>query len=422
MSGAYYRMVNYNYYGRDMIIFSEVRGDNAYASAGFSNRFQNVSSFTLTTTHSFPADTWKKIYEVVSSANLAIGANITKGNKADIEQGKAEAFAIRALAHFDLLRLYGQQYVDDAGLKAMGIPYITQFGELNAKKYTRLKVQDVRDLIYKDLDQALTLVNKNASNKKRFSEQSIYGVKSRVALYFASFNEADYAIALESAEKAMNLGGDIIQRSAYIASFRAEEPQSNSVLELAQDNINNPGNNSLYNIYSYDGYGDVVGLGDNLKALFTDKSDIRASEEMQGDLLIKGKVEYYRNFGKYTGISSNIKVMRYEELAFNFIEAAVRSNVNTDKALKLLNKVASERYANLKGDKYTTLTLKDVLAERRKELVFEGFRFEDQMRNKEDLASTPQSKEGIKYKDPKLAFPIPRSEINDSKIDQNAGY
>jgi len=114
--------------------------------------------------------------------------------------------------------------------------------------------------------------------------------------------------------------------------------------------------------------------------------------------------------------------MRYEELIFNFVEAAVRTNTNTGEALELLNKLASERYEGNPAAKYNALTLKDVLTERRKELVFEGFRFEDQMRQKEDLAATPQSKDGVKYGKPELAFPIPLSEINDSKIDQNKGY
>lgn len=456
VSGAYYRMVEAAYYGRDIIIYSEVRGDNAYAAAGFSNRFQNVSSYNLTPTHAYPSDTWKKIYEVVSSANLAIGATIKTGSEKEINQGKAEALAIRALAHFDLLRLYGQQYVGDSGLDGLGIPYIKQFGELDAKNYKRLSVREVRDNIYKDLDDALALVDKNATNKKRFTQQAIYGVKSRVALFFGAFQESDYAIALTSAQKAMELGGGIIQQSAYVASFSAEEPQSNSVFELAQDNVNNLGNNSLYNIYAYRGYGDVVGLEVNLQDLFEDQTDIRSSVEMQGynnltqndkgnykkvgpnkfvkltekeldgtvvvDPAIRYSFEYYRNFGKYTKISSNIKVMRYEELAFNFIEAAVRSKTEEGAALNLLNKIAAERYDDKPVAKYDKLTLATVLTERRKELIFEGFRFEDQMRNKENLASTPQSKEGMLYGSPKLAFPIPRNEINASKIDQNESY
>lgn len=456
VSGAYYRMVNYNYYGRDMVIFSEVRGDNAYASAGFSNRFQVVSSYGLTATTIYPSDTWKRIYEVISSANLAIGSDIKIGNEVDIKQGKAEALAIRAMAHYDLLRLFGQQYVDNAGLDGMGIPYITQFGELDAKKYKRLSVREVKNLIYKDLDEALSLVDKNASNKKRFSEQSILGVKSRIALFFGGFEASNYDVVLESAEKALALGGGIIQRSSFIGSFTAEEPQSNSIFELAQSSVSNQSTNALFYIYSYTGYGDVVGLGENLQELFADASDIRSSTKMQGynnlkqndkglykktgdnkfikltkeeldgevavDPSIRYNLENYRNFGKYTKLSANVKVMRYEEVLLNYIEAAFRTNTNTAKALQLLNALAEERYEGLNGDKYDALSLDNILFERRKELVFEGFRFEDQMRNKENLASTPQSKDGIKYGDPKLAFPIPRNEINDSKIDQNKGY
>lgn len=456
VSGAYYSMTHATYYGRDIIIYSEARGDNAYAATGFSNRFQAVTTFNLTPTLPHPRDTWKKIYEVISSANLAIEAVIKTGNEKDIQQGKAEAYAIRALAHFDLLRLYGQHNVDHSGLAGLGIPYITHFGELDNKNYKRLTVREVRDHIYKDLNTALQLVDTNVWNKKRFTAQSIQGVKSRVALFFGAFDPSDYTLALESAKAAMDLGGEIIQRSAYITSFRAEEPQSNSVLELAQDKIKNPENNSLHSIYSYQGYGDIVGLGDYLQDLFEDQTDIRSSPAMQGynnlaqnakgnykktgpnkyikltDRELEGKdpvdpairytVEHYRNFGKYTVNSANIKIMRYEELVFNFIEAAIRSQTEEGTALALLNKIAAERYQGNPTKKYPILTLADVQTERRKELIFEGFRFEDQMRNKENLVSTPQLRDGIRYGSTKLAFPIPLNEINASKIEQNKGY
>lgn len=456
VSGAYYRMTHATYYGRDIIIYSEARGDNAYAAAGFSNRFQHVTSFNLTPTLPNPRDTWRKIYEVISSANLAIGSTIKTGDQKSIQQGKAEAYAIRALAHFDLLRLYGQHYVDNSGLAGLGIPYITRFGELDSKNYKRLTVKEVRDHIYNDLDTALQAADKDAPNKKRFTAQSIYGIKSRVALFFGAFDARDYTIAVESAKAAMALGGEIIPRSAYVSSFRAEDPQSNSVFELAQDKVKNPENNSLHSIYSYQGYGDIVGLGNNLQDLFEDQTDIRSSSAMQGynnltqnakgnykktgpnkyikltarelegkdpvDPAIRYNVEHYRNFGKYTVNSANIRIMRYEELVFNFIEAAVRSQTEESTALVLLNKITAERYQGNPAKKYNTLTLADVLTERRKEFVFEGFRFEDQMRNKENLASTPQLRDGIPYGSAKLAFPIPLDEINTSKIDQNKGY
>lgn len=455
VTGAYFRMVNSAYYGRDMIMFGEVRSDNAFAKPGFSNRFQIVSNFTLTPNHIYPADTWQQIYKVVNSANLAIQSDVTEGDKKAINQSKAEAYAIRAVAHFDALRLFGQQNVANLGLDGLGVPYIFNFAELDNKNYKRRSVREVRDLIYQDLDKALELVDTDMSNKKRMTKQAMLGFKSRIALFFGAFDSNDFTIAKESAEQALEIGGSIISRGAFIDSFKAEEPQINSVFELAQDNVNNQGNNSIYNIYSYDGYGDVVGIDLSLVSLFNDASDIRASKKMQDynyiksskgkykkvgtdnyQLIVEGETvnatdrynrENYRNFGKYPGITSNVKVMRYEELVFNYIEAAQRTSGNDGKALALFNELLSERYESAKP--VSSLNLDDILSERRKEFVFEGLRFDDLMRNKEGVAPVITSSdkegenskytEGAEYGSYKLAFPIPQSEINASHIDQN---
>jgi hypothetical protein len=66
----------------------------------------------------------------------------------------------------------------------------------------------------------------------------------------------------------------------------------------------------------------------------------------------------------------------------------------------------------------TTVTLNDILLERRLELAFEGFRIHDQRRLKESVATLP-------YNDPKLVFPIPARELEANpnlKSQQNPGY
>jgi hypothetical protein len=66
----------------------------------------------------------------------------------------------------------------------------------------------------------------------------------------------------------------------------------------------------------------------------------------------------------------------------------------------------------------TTVTLNDILYERRLELAFEGFRIHDQRRLKENVASYP-------YNDPRLLFPIPSRELDANpnlKGQQNPGY
>lgn len=69
-----------------------------------------------------------------------------------------------------------------------------------------------------------------------------------------------------------------------------------------------------------------------------------------------------------------------------------------------------------KLDALTSVTLEDILLERRKELAHEGFKIHDMKRNKQDVGSLP-------YNDPKLVFPIPFRETQaNSNLKQNDGY
>ncbi|MBW3517723.1 RagB/SusD family nutrient uptake outer membrane protein [Flavobacterium sp. NKUCC04_CG] len=411
LTGAYETMTHFTYYGREILMFDEVRTDNAY-SVGYSNRFINVSQFAVTANHVYPADTWKQIYKVINSSNLAIGADVTKGDKEAIDNYKGQAYAIRALAHFDLVKLYGQQNVDQ-NADALGVPYITKFSELDAKSYVRLTVKENRTSIYADIDKAISLMTDDTSEFTRINKQSALGLKSRMALYFAAFFPEDYAVAKDAAAKAMEMGGSIVSKSAFDASFGAESKQANSIFELAQSGVFNQGTNSMFYVFSYDGYGDVLVHPDVLD-LFANPDDVRGGEKMiaedvDGDL---------RNIGKYPKMSSNLKVMRFEELLLNYAEAAFILNNGDAQALDLINQLRAQR-----GEvAFTALTLEDIRTERRKELIFEGFRFDDMMRYKMEIPTSPVTTKVIPYGDTKLAFPIPQNEINVTKIKQNKGY
>jgi len=66
----------------------------------------------------------------------------------------------------------------------------------------------------------------------------------------------------------------------------------------------------------------------------------------------------------------------------------------------------------------TSVTLDDILYERRLELAHEGFKLHDMKRLKQNVGTLP-------YNDPKLIYPIPAREIaaNPTLADQqNEGY
>ncbi|MGG5505495.1 MULTISPECIES: RagB/SusD family nutrient uptake outer membrane protein [unclassified Myroides] len=426
--GTYALMARPEYYGNNVIAFSDVRSENAF-SDGRSNRLGNVSSFGLTTSARYTADTWKQIYLVVSEANRAIAAELT--DNATVKSLKGQAYALRALAHFDVLRIYGQQYVDNKGLEAVGIPYITQYAAIEAK-VTRPTVAANRASIYADLDKAIELLENNDSKEQvKISLAAAYGLKARVALFFSNWDNADLIVAKENAQKAMeSTAARTLPRFAFVSSYSADDAQSNSILELKQSGVDNSGTDSLFYVYADEenGYGDIL-VNFKVEDLFGADApkevideegnktivanDIRADKNM-----IDFRYDELRNVGKYPKMASNLKLMRFEELLLIYVEADFRiNNAVTADALALFNTLKKNRLATFTN--LTTYTLEDIRIERQKELLFEGFGFEDLMRFHLPVKNVYGT---FNYGEDILAFPIPQSEINASGISQNAGY
>ncbi len=412
VNGAYKAMSKYAYYGRDYVIYNEVHSDNAYSN-GNSGRFLNEAEFKTLLTSSYPAETWNTMYQVVAMANIAINANITSGDQTEIDAIKAEAYALRALVHFDLMKLYGQQNVTRS-TSSLTIPYVTQYGTITAENTTRLTLVELKDKLGEDIEAAISLASTNITNKTSINKQAILGLKARIALYLAPFfGDAEYATALSASEEAIALGGRVIGANEYVTSFAAGDTDVNSVFEIQFLSNDNLGVNSLYQIFGDTPYGDVFAAKNVKETLFADANDVR------GTMISLDESNVLRNQGKYINRADNVKVMRFEELVLTAAEAAFRTG-NSDRALELVNTIASNRGINA----YTSIDLNTILLERRKELIFEGFRFDDLMRTQQDIpaieersaANTPA------YGDNRLAFPIPQSETNVSPIQQNQGY
>ena len=73
---------------------------------------------------------WGTIYGVIAITNIVIGADHAslEGNPAEIDYIVGQAHAIRALCHFDLLRNYGQHFIDgQGGANSLGVPYVKTY-------------------------------------------------------------------------------------------------------------------------------------------------------------------------------------------------------------------------------------------------------------------------------------------------------
>lgn len=412
--GAYDRMTNGAYYGRDYIIFGEIRGDNCFAN-GNSGRFVRDAKMDYLEDAS-PTDTWTSIYTVIASANIVIALEDIEGDAAMFNHYKGQAYAIRAMAHFDLLRYYGQQHVGGT----LGVPYINVYkGEDFTPSRNTIAENEIS--IMDDINEAIALMNpaQDDASKQLMTHWGAQALKSRMALYFGDWPTArDAALAVINSTKY-----SIIPASGFVASWKSDGGV-NAIFELAYSGTDNNNINGLQQIYRGSSYGDIEGLKDLYDAF--DAGDIRATPEMFGldtdeDLLAP---KPYTNMGKYPGKSyeDDIDLIRYEEVILNYAEALWRINPADGTALTQLNLITSNRNAVA----HTAISEDIILLERRRELCFEGFRFHDLARthrNIPNVSPLQQTHEGPVYGSYKYAFPIPLNEMSaNAAMEQNPGY
>ncbi|GGG89830.1 membrane protein [Polaribacter pacificus] len=406
--GALNRISSSTYYGRDYIIINEVRSDNAYSN-GNSNRFINEARMDILPTQS--NGVWSQLYSVIGSANIIINAADITGDAAEINHYKGQALAIRALAHFDLVKLYGQQHV--TGGSDLGVPYVTTFRDPDNYFPTRKTATEVKTLAIADLDQALTLMSPalNDATKQTITTHAANAIKAKIALYFG-----DMTTAKDAAWAVINSQAFTIPDAADFAATWSTDSAANSIFEIAASPTDNSGINGLANIYRGSTYGDISIL-QNLKDIY-DANDVRGSAAFIGSDALGIK-----NVGKYPTMGTfddNISVLRYEEMVLIYAEAILATDPVG--SLTYLNMIPAKRNATT----YLVSSLDNILLERRKEFAFEGMRFHDLARTGKDIPLVDpfnQTHGGATYGDFRYAYPIPNAEADvNSNVVQNKGY
>ena len=160
-NGIYDRMTVTNYYGRNQIINGEVRADNCFAN-GKSGRFLNEAAMKVSPDAS--NGPWDAMYAVIASCNIIIGQDPAKleGDQQKIRQVIGQAYLARALAHFDLLKLFGQQHTGGN----LGIPYIKEYVSVQTAP-VRNSVDENRAAIYEDIEAGLALMTETNNPKTK---------------------------------------------------------------------------------------------------------------------------------------------------------------------------------------------------------------------------------------------------------------
>lgn len=416
LKGAFSRMTSSEYYGRDYIVTNEVRSENCWSN-GNSGRFTTQALLSYNSNTGF---IWDNAYAVISNCNLIINTdlNTLSGNLAEGEMLQGQAYATRALAHFDLLKQYGQ--VSTGG--TLGVPYVTEFATSSSPLEQlfppRNTIDECVTNILNDLETAYTLMDGYYDPSKVFmSAYTAKALESRVAVYFGMWDRA-----IAAAEVVINSGKyHILPAQNYVSSW-AGKGNANSIFELAFSATDNQGINGLAYIFRTDNgvgsYGDAAALSNTLD-LFED-DDVRLG--ILGYDTNRSGNTYLVNLNKWPNNQGydNVVLIRYEEVILNYAEALFERTRPT--ALDELNKIPLNRGAS----PYTEITKDNILTERRKELMFEGFRFDDLMRTNQGIPKVEFDQNiptSIPPGDHRLAYPIPQAELDaNSNMVPNPGY
>ena len=177
LRGAYAGLRGVDFYGRTLPVLGDLMADNAYQSTLNTNRytFYNNYSNTIgaTAADANAAGMWATAYTTILRANNII--NSTVPTTVNVSQYKGEAYAIRALCYFALVRHFAKPYAEDPA--ALGVPIITKYNP--DLKPARNKVSEVYTLMIDDLNNAYTLMTK-FTNSSQFSKYAAKGLQAKV--------------------------------------------------------------------------------------------------------------------------------------------------------------------------------------------------------------------------------------------------
>ncbi len=417
VNGMYSGLQSANYYGRYFILVPDVMSDDVKQNAQ-ANRARDFADYVANVQDGIAAGMFNTIYNVINRANTVINAEteVPAAVQNQKDQYRGEAFAVRALAHFDLVRIFAQHYGFTSGNSHAGIPIVTVFDQ--ESKPARSTVAEVYTQIISDLEQSVSLMTIDQANPGRISKETAQALLARVNLYMGNWARAE-----QFATSVINSGNySLLSNDAYADSWN-QQYSSESIFSIFFRSDDDNGSDALGRMYIVEGYGDylpsqdVVGLipeGDARLGIFKEDPNLSG-------VLGTIRVNKYPN----PAVQNSTPVVRLSEMYL--IRAEARAMQGNEAGAQ--EDVTLIRQRGLPTADAVTATgqglLDEIEKERRIELMFEGHRLWDLMRKKQGVFRTDCTGLTceISYPNDRFVAPIPQREVDaNPNMVQNPGY
>ncbi|WP_256012221.1 RagB/SusD family nutrient uptake outer membrane protein [Desertivirga xinjiangensis] len=429
-----YRTLYTDYFIWENFVMSDVRSDNAYAGGDDPEIYQ-YDNLAVSSMNSRILLTWRQLYNGIANANLVIEkAPQVSDIKLDTDNKRnkiiAEARFLRALFYFELVKTFGE------------IPIVKEFGKINPSEANvpKSSVADIYKFIIEDLDAALILPTEYGSlslNKSKVTRGAVYALLAKV---YAQKPDRDYNKVLEYCNEVGKLGYDL--HGSYDQLFDGLNYNNPETILLVQYIAGTPEAN----------WGPQLLLppslsGDDWRKYVTPSKDLLAAYDAAGDTQRKSasvlveNVEWADEFWKPCASSGsvpfpykfrhanawasgdNVYILRYDDILLLKAEALNELNRGSD-ALTPLNYVRDrvDLQAITTTDKEALKEI--ILNERRLELAFEGYRWDDLVRAGKAVSKMNSLQEfkltcgggstqmNYRMSQEKTLMPIPQSELN----------
>ncbi|MDR1602354.1 MAG: RagB/SusD family nutrient uptake outer membrane protein [Tannerella sp.] len=433
VNGLYATVKSSSFLGRDVLVLNDLLADNDFISTNNYGRFLAENAYTFSQSSGSSSGIWSQGYYVILQANRIIYADLPADDASNHLKG--EAYAIRGLSYLVLVNFFGAPHT--VLPSAPGVPVVTLpvFVTGTSSVPARNTVAEVYDQITGDLNEAFRLIPEKGIDAAYHSTGSNYLAKYAVKalLSRAYLYKGDYAAARDAALEVIEKGGYSLTKSEsdYLAYWASNTPSTNKVetiWELNMSVTSNNGGNGIDHMYNQAGYGDLLANKD-VYELYSD-TDSRRKLVIDGTRRGGSQKAYICN--KYTNTASGdrdeVKIIRLAEVYLTLAEALARTN-DEAKALDYLNRIAQLRDPEFAGFNSSGRQLiDDIVNERRKELVFEGFRLFDLLRLNREIVRPVQPYSTTTYPyvsltDHRRIQAIPQTELDvNPNIEQNPGY
>lgn len=420
---------------QDFWIFGDLRADDSWHALGNDAFLVSVNTFSMSSSANLMINSWRNYYKMISRSNLvldkiaATDAAVVK-NK---DRHTAEARFLRALAYFDLVRIWGD------------VPMPTTTISIDdGYKLSREKVQKIYndviipDLIYAESKLPLKFTGTDVGRVTKGAASSIL---ARVYITVKDFAKAETKL-----QEITGMGYALLKNYNELFDYTKEEHHSEYIFDIEYQDGGLGLGSGFSNKFLPKSAGSAADLFYNIKGGAGEQNTptlgflaaFDPADKRQDVTVAKG---YYDNSGVFKGFIQiatftkkylattpaindskvNWKVIRYADVLLMYAEA-LNENGKTNQAIPYINMI--RKRAGL--PEYTSLT-KDaarekIYDERRFELGMEGVRWFDLVRT--GKAISVMAPFGMK---PHMTvFPIPLIEIqiinNPTILPQNQGY